>query len=254
MKFFTFILACAFTQSASSETVVINCPVIKNQLIKILEKPSGPLAPPVEFTKIELAGYKPTGIKTTIGGISNLRNDTSNEFGKLLTNKSLAEFKKLPRLHSISIDYNKLITDEGLKELVNCKEVTSIAMRDTNITDKGLEHVAKMNKVHTLYLGGSKITDRGIKFLADSKLFERAARQSERYRWGQFKAQPLLSVSGKTITDKCLPDIVSLFTFCDKHAFKPQIRFFKTAITDTGLEALRKALPKCEVYNYEGSN
>lgn len=60
------------------------------------------------------------------------------------------------------------VTDAGLKELADMKNLTWIDLRDTQITDIGLKELAGMTKLRYLLLENTKVTDAGVGALQKS--------------------------------------------------------------------------------------
>jgi hypothetical protein len=54
------------------------------------------------------------------------------------------------------------VTDDGLKELAQLKELTSLGLGETSITDKGLKEIAKFKGLTKLYLYSTKVTDAAV--------------------------------------------------------------------------------------------
>ncbi len=73
-----------------------------------------------------------------------------------------ADFEKVTDL---KLDRTQ-ITDSGLKELTNMRNLTEIGLQDTKITDSGLKELTKLQKLTTLGLSDTKITDEGLKEVA----------------------------------------------------------------------------------------
>jgi hypothetical protein len=54
------------------------------------------------------------------------------------------------------------VTDAGLKELADMKNITRLDLRDTQVTDAGLKELAGLKKLTTLFLKGTQVTEAGV--------------------------------------------------------------------------------------------
>ena len=73
---------------------------------------------------------------------------------------------KLPGKPVIAVNLaGTLVTDAGLKELKDFKQLTSLDLRDTQVTDAGLKELKDLKQLTTLILDRTKVTDVGIEEL-----------------------------------------------------------------------------------------
>jgi len=54
------------------------------------------------------------------------------------------------------------VTDAGLKELKDLKQLASLDLAHTGVTDAGLKELKDLKQLTSLYLGGTKVTDDGV--------------------------------------------------------------------------------------------
>lgn len=54
------------------------------------------------------------------------------------------------------------MTDSGLKEIANLKNLTSLFLGDTKVTDVGLKEIANPKNLTSLDLDGTMVTDVGL--------------------------------------------------------------------------------------------
>ncbi|MFO0823679.1 MAG: hypothetical protein U0792_11275 [Gemmataceae bacterium] len=170
-----------------------------------------------------------------------------NLSGGSLTDDGVKELAALTKLETLSITQNKkikgttvpsLVAVKGLKYLTinNCElgdlegwgalkalsKLTSLGLAQTGVTDAGLKEIGKLTQLTILGLDGTPITDAG---LADLK---------------NLRSLDKLSLVDTKITDKAVPILsgmkkLSFLTLSEKQ------------ITKAGGEALKKALPNCDV-------
>ena len=145
MRYFLLIIAVVMGQSVlAADEVVIKDPIIRHALAKILKKPSGKFAPPLKFTKVELAKV-----------------DELNLYGTKITDASLKDVAKLTQLTELEMR-GQNITDEGLKEVAKLQKLTDLCLDETQITDASFKEVAKLQQLELLELQFTKITQAGV--------------------------------------------------------------------------------------------
>ena len=70
---------------------------------------------------------------------------------------------KLPGKPVIEVNLGDTkVTDAGLKELKDLKQLTTLNLKFTGVTDAGLKELKDLKQLTTLYLGGTKVTDDGV--------------------------------------------------------------------------------------------
>ncbi len=80
-------------------------------------------------------------------------------------NSDLAHLRNLKNLQSMSYDFSRQITDEGLEHLSALKSLQRLNLQDSEITDQGLVHVEKMKGLKELSLYGTKVSPTAVKRL-----------------------------------------------------------------------------------------
>jgi hypothetical protein len=83
--------------------------------------------------------------------------------GRCLCAASLVRWSRLLDLT------NTKLTDLGVKELKELKQLTRLMLSDTPVTDAGLKDLKELKQLTTLYLGSCKVTDTGLKDLKELK-------------------------------------------------------------------------------------
>jgi hypothetical protein len=81
---------------------------------------------------------------------------------------TMTDLEKVTRLW---LDNTKT-TDEGLKEVAKCKQLSFLHLWNTQITDAGLKELAELVHLSELYLQGTKTTNAGLKELTKLKQLE----------------------------------------------------------------------------------
>jgi hypothetical protein len=99
-----------------------------------------------------------------------------------LSDASLRVLREIGLLHALSLAYRSRdsgrprsaaevdslslwkapVTDDGLKELADLKNLTWLDLRDTRVTDVGLKELARMKKLRHLLLHNTHVTDVGV--------------------------------------------------------------------------------------------
>lgn len=64
---------------------------------------------------------------------------------------------------------HRSVTDESLKNIKDCKNLTRLSLNHTQITDKGLENLIHMDQLRSLSLVGTKVSVKGIARLSKLK-------------------------------------------------------------------------------------
>ena len=125
------------------------------------------------LTSLSLVNYRISdaelGYLARISGLTSLDlggADSGLGFPSDVTDEGLKELKNMPNLTSLSLESGELITDEGLKHLMDNAALTSLNLDGCHdITDEGLKLLGHMSKLTSLNLTDSKVTDAGLKGL-----------------------------------------------------------------------------------------
>ena len=137
---------------------------------------------------------------------------------------SVERDEKAPGKPVIGVNPNcATLTDAGLKELVEFKQLTTIRMwRAKKVTAAGLKEFASINNLNTLKLDEMEVTDAGLKEL------------------GRLKKLLTLSLRGSKVSAAGLKELAALkgLTTLDLSL---------TQVTDAGVKELQKALLKCKI-------
>lgn len=83
-----------------------------------------------------------------------------------LTNAGLKELANQKNLSSLDLCFTDLRDKSKLKELANLKNLSSLDLQDTGMTDAGLKEIAKLTNLSSLNLSGNRTTDLGMKEIA----------------------------------------------------------------------------------------
>ncbi|MBX3399036.1 MAG: protein kinase [Gemmataceae bacterium] len=85
----------------------------------------------------------------------------------------IANVRELPKeafqLTGFNLELNSKVTDAGLANLKDCKDLTMIGLYQTPVSDAGLAHFKDCKRVKVLSLGGTKVTNTGLALFKDCK-------------------------------------------------------------------------------------
>jgi hypothetical protein len=147
--------------------------------------------------------------------------------GSPVTDVDLAHVAALPDLRILNLSNTK-ITDAGLEQITKLERIKFLYLFNTEITDAGVAHLKELPRLEVLCLDRTQITDVGLKTLEELPRLER-----------------LHVHSRAPITDAGLESL-------KKHTRLFELRVGGPNITEQGVEALRKALPNCQVVYDKG--
>ncbi len=162
-----------------------------------------------------------------------------------ITDEGLKELANLNNLTTLFL-WEDRVTDAGLKELAPLKNLNSLFLLCKNVTDAELKALAPLKNLTTLSLYFTNVTDAGLKELAPLKnLTALSLRHTKVSDAGlkeltNLKKLTIIDLSGTPITDAGLKELANLKGLTS-------LRLRKTKVTDTGVAELQKALPKCKI-------
>ena len=147
--------------------------------------------------------------------------------GKQVTDAGLVNFKDCKNLSVISLS-GAQVTDAGLVNFKDCKNLGEIGLSHTKVTDAGLANFEDCKNLRAIYLNGTQVTGAGLANFKDSKNLE------------------YINLSHTQVTDAglaSLKDCKSLKTF----------HVEKTKVTLKGLEEFHTAVPGCTIHHDGGT-
>lgn len=134
----------------------------------------------------------------------------------------LRELRACKHLTGLILTFGS-ITDAAAKELALHKTISDLDLSGTKITDAALSNLAKMKSLSGLNLCATEITDAGI---ADLLKCPRLTS---------------LGLAQTSVSDKSLPLLIRFTKLLS-------LNLEHTRMTDSGVETLKKALPKCNIH------
>ena len=138
-----------------------------------------------------------------------------------LTNDDLSCLKFLPDVTELLLAGASGISDKGLNQIIQCKELRSLGLARTGVTDEGMKTIANLKKLEHLQLSHTTISDKGIANLK---------------RLPNLQSLVLLNTSVANDGLKELAEFKSLAT----------INVRQSRVTEDGLNWLRKNRPQLE--------
>jgi hypothetical protein len=204
--------------------------------------------------------------KQTISLLDGKREDLSIDRDKLLNSFSVVDLKgtaigqgncdeslkvllKLPKLRDLRLSYKieDQLTDQGLRNIAQLKELKSLELRSCYITDNGLSALSGMTKLENLDLGNcNQITDdgfqklKGLTKLQTLDLGGTSITDQSIKQLAQMKDLQSLSLPYMNLTDASVKSLATL----SKLKF---LQLSESGISAAGLAKLKSALPGCQI-------
>jgi Leucine-rich repeat (LRR) protein len=133
---------------------------------------------------------------------------------------TLTALKGLTKLRALKIGSG--ITDAGLANLKDFKQLQQLDLQGDRFTDAGLAHLKNLTELRRLELMGEKFSDAGLAPLKELTHLE----------W--------LGISSLKISDKSIPHLRALKKL-------RILRLYLSSITPEGVAELQKALPQAKI-------
>jgi hypothetical protein len=92
--------------------------------------------------------------------------------GKKVTDADLKQLANLTKMKTLKLDAASNITDDGVKNLADLKQLTDLGLAQTKVTDAGLKYLTGLTELKSLSLSFDNITDAGLESLAGLKKLE----------------------------------------------------------------------------------
>ena len=141
-----------------------------------------------------------------------------------VTDAGLVRLKGLTSLKELYLSTTEA-TDAGLEHLKGLTSLETLYLADTQVTDAGLVHLKGLTNLQTLILDGTETTDAGLAHLKGLTSLE------------------TLYLEDTKVTDAGLVDLKGLSSLRTL-GLGPQV-------TESGVEDLQSALPKCAIHQLE---
>ena len=162
-----------------------------------------------------------------------------------VSDAGIAHLAGLRKLRQLNLQ-STLVTDAGIKQLVVHKELRSLMLNETAITDEALRTLAAIRALEEIKLDYTKVTDVGIAHLTtlpklgSVTLAGPAITDRSMAELAKIGSMQRLHVNYCSLTDAAVPQIAHMKRLARCH-------INQTDITAAGRDALKAALPKCEV-------
>jgi hypothetical protein len=163
------------------------------------------------------------------------------------SDSGLAQLRALRCLERLTID-SANITDAGLP-CISGLNIKGLSIRNTRVTDAGGEHLEKMTQLEWLSLGGPGIGDRTLVRLQKLPKLKRLSLDSTQVTddgLRHLQGMPALEelyLRGPVFSDAGLRDLSALPTL-------RRLRLAGLSVTPAAVDALRAALPECQIEVY----
>ncbi len=186
-----------------------------------------------------------------------IRERTSSQFGmhvvevNLLTAKprdeDLLPLQSLRTLRRLMLDNSPQVTDEGLAQLAELKQLHELTLSRTSIRGHGLVHLHKLRQLRILRLQATEVDDRALSHLWPLHRLEvlelgstQITRQAGRLLL-EFPGLRRLGLQNTAIDDRSLVYLARLKSL-------ELLDLSYSRVTPDGVRWLRGQLPKCDVY------
>jgi hypothetical protein len=141
--------------------------------------------------------------------------------GRRITDQGLMNISELKQLRVLALNGTG-ITGSGLRHIRSCRELEGLTLDDTPLTDQGLAHLEQLPKLEWLHLSNTKVTDKGLTHLTHLESLED------------------LQIRNTNVTDEGLEYLAKLTRLkC--------VLLGGTRVTSEGCARLQQALPNCRV-------
>jgi RNA polymerase sigma factor (sigma-70 family) len=163
-----------------------------------------------------------------------------------ITDTDLKGLPELPFGFGLDLTLDTQVTDAGVKELKNLKNLTKLHLTLTQVTDAGVKELKELKYLNTLLIDGTQVTDAGMKelkdfknlttlFLADTKVTDAGMKEIK-----ELKNLMTLSLEKTKVTDAGLKELKEL-----KNLSFLVLR--NTEVTEEGVKQFKETLPKCSI-------
>jgi hypothetical protein len=147
-----------------------------------------------------------------------------------ISDKGLAELKKLDELQSLHFVYCRRFTDEGMRSLGQMSKLKSLTLSHTSIGNRGVSRIAALAGLEQLDLSTNRVGSRSGQYIDDGCMRDIAA----------LRKLTALSLRGTEISDTGLRRVQDL-------AELKTLDVRGTRVTEAGVQRLKKKLPNCKV-------
>ena len=147
-----------------------------------------------------------------------------------ISDKGLAELKKLDELQWLHFTFCRKFTDDGMRNLVQMSNLKSLTLSHTSLSNRGVSKIATLTGLEQLDLSTNRVGVRSGQFIDDGCMRD----------IGKLRELTALSLRGTEISDiglRRLEDLAKLKSL--------DIR--DTRVTEGGLQRIKKKLPNCKV-------
>jgi len=138
------------------------------------------------------------------------------------------------------------ITDDALRHLARCTELTWLALDDTPVSDEGLRHLSGLTALEWLGLNRTRITDAGLAHLRELRalkhlgLAETAVTDAGLESLAKLTNLESLDLFGVAVSDAGIPYLARLSRLKD-------LDLYETSVSAGKIAWLREYLPACDI-------
>jgi internalin A len=212
------------------------------------QAPSAPAEPTAEQLAAAIEAYRKLG--ATYRAIANPKTMRPLHLFSMPTKTTDADLKglsDLPFRFGLNLELSTQVTDMGMKELKDLKNLSALYLTSTKVADAGLKDLQGLKNLSTLSLVNTKVTDAGLKELKDLKnlatlgignstdegVTDEGVTDAGLNELKELKNLTELILFGTHVTDAGLRELKGLKNLTD-------LNLFGTKVTATGLKDLKE--------------
>lgn len=156
--------------------------------------------------------------------IATLTSLTALIIGSDLSDKGLERLTPLKQLEELNLGTGARLTDDGARHLTEFKHLLRLILGRSPIGDAGLAHVGRLDGLQHLYLAGCpNLTSQGLAQLTKLPILR------------------VLELQNTSLDDQAVPHL-------SKMASLRILALQGTKLTASGIDELKRALPKCAIF------
>jgi Leucine rich repeat/Leucine Rich repeat len=167
-------------------------------------------------------------------------------FNNQITDAGLVHLKDMTKLFDLNLAQTK-VRGPGLVHFKRLSAMVRLSLVGTEVSDEGLAHVGEMSNLRSLYLSRTHVAGpglaqlKGCKKLTDLSLSGTRLTDTGLAKLADLPQLQSLDLSGTAVTDAGLAELGGFTNL-------RRLSLNTTKVTKAGVQALRRRLPKCTIF------